>query len=70
MIKKQVGKERDYSAYTSTHSTIHRCEGSQDRNSNRAGSWRRELMQRQCERWSAAYRLVLHDLLDLLSYRT
>jgi hypothetical protein len=44
MTKKQVGEERIYLAYTSMLLFI--IEGSQDRNSNRAGSWRQELMQR------------------------
>ena len=43
-------------------------EGSQDRNSNRAGTWRQELMQRP---WSsAAHWLAPHGLIRLLSYRT
>ena len=41
--KKQVEEERVYLAYTSTLPFT--TEGSQDRNSNRAGSWRQELMQ-------------------------
>jgi hypothetical protein len=36
MIKKQVGEEKVYSAYTSTSLFI--IEGSQDRNSHRAGT--------------------------------
>jgi hypothetical protein len=41
--------------------------GNQDRNSNRAGTWRQGLMQRP---WSCAlYFLVSHGLLSLLSYR-
>jgi hypothetical protein len=44
MIKKQVGRERVYLAYTSTLLFI--TKGSQDRNSSRAGNWRQELMQR------------------------
>jgi hypothetical protein len=43
-------------------------EGSQDRNSNRAGTWRQELMQRLWR--SAAYWLVPHGFLNLISYRT
>jgi hypothetical protein len=43
MTKKQVGEERDYSAYTSTLLFI--TKGSQDRNSHRAETWRQELMQ-------------------------
>jgi hypothetical protein len=44
MTKKQAGEERVYlaSAFTSLFVT----DGSQDRNSNRAGTWRQELMQR------------------------
>ena len=42
--------------------------GSQDRHSNRAGTWRQELRQRP---WSsAALWLVSHSLLSLLPYRT
>jgi hypothetical protein len=44
MTKKQVGEERVYPPYTSTALSIN--EGSQDRNSSRAGTWRQELMQR------------------------
>ena len=44
------------------------AEGSQDRNSNRAGTWRQELMQRP---WRiAVYWVASHGLLSLLSYRT
>jgi hypothetical protein len=43
-------------------------EGSQDRNSHRAGTWRQELMQRPWK--DAADRLVPQDLLSLLSHRT
>jgi hypothetical protein len=43
-------------------------EGSQDRNSDRAGTWRQEQVQKP---WGvAAYWLVPHSLLSLLSYRT
>jgi hypothetical protein len=44
MTKKEVGEERVYSAYTSILLFI--TEGSQGRNSNRAGSWRQKRMQR------------------------
>jgi hypothetical protein len=44
MIKKQVGEERVYSAYTSTSLCI--TKGSQNRDSHRAGTWRQELMQK------------------------
>ena len=43
-------------------------EGNQDRNSNRKGTWRQDLMQRP--RRSAAYWLTPHGLLILRSYRT
>ena len=66
MTKKQVGEERVYVAYTSALLFI--TEGSQDRNSNRAGTWRQELMQRSWR--NAAYWLAHHDLLKLLYYRT
>jgi hypothetical protein len=55
-----------YLAHTSTSLLI--TEGSQDRNSSMAGTWRQELMQRP--RRDAAYWLAHHDLLSLLSYRT
>ena len=64
--QKQGRKERVYWAYTSTSPFI--IEGSQDRNSLRAGTWRQELVQRP--RRGAAYWLAPHDLLSLLSYRT
>jgi hypothetical protein len=44
MIRKQVGEERVYLAYTSMSLFI--IEGSQDRNSNMAGTWSQELMHR------------------------
>jgi hypothetical protein len=44
MTKEQVGEKRVYSAYISTLLFINK--GSQDRNSQRAGTWRQELMQR------------------------
>ena len=62
MTKKQVGEESVYSAYTSILVFI--TKGSLDRHSNRAGTWRQELMQRPWRR--AAYWLVLHGLLSLL----
>lgn len=43
-------------------------EGSQDGNSNRAGTWKQELTQRSWR--GAAYRLAPHGLLSLLSYST
>jgi hypothetical protein len=42
--QKQIGKKRVYLAYSSTLLFI--IEGRQDRNSNRAGTWRKKLMQR------------------------
>jgi hypothetical protein len=47
MTKKQVGKERVYSAYTSTLLFI--TKRSQDWNSHQAGTWKQELMQRHGE---------------------
>ena len=62
----QIGEERVHLAYISTLLFI--IEGSQDRNSNRAGTWRQE------ETWKpwrgAAYWLAPCGLLSLLSYRT
>ena len=49
-------EERIYSAYTSTWLFI--TKGSQDRNSNRAGTWRQELMQKP-------WRVLLTGLLPL-----
>ena len=64
MTKKKVGEERVY--LTSTLLFI--TKGSQDRNSNKAGTWRQESMQRL---WRvAAYWLAHPGLLNLLSYRT
>jgi hypothetical protein len=65
ITKKQVGEERVYSAYTFTLLFIPK--GSQDRSSQRAGTWRQELMQRPWR--DAAYWLVSSGLLSLLSYR-
>jgi len=62
----QVGKERVYLAYTST--SLFFTEGSQDRNSSRAGPWRQELMKRPWR--DAAYWLAHHGLLSLFYYRT
>jgi hypothetical protein len=44
MARHQVGEEYVYLAYASTLLII--TEGSQDRNSSRAGTWRQELIQR------------------------
>jgi hypothetical protein len=64
--KKHIGKEKVYSAYTSTCSLS--CpEGSQDSNSRKAGTWSQELMQRPWE--SAAHWFLHHDLFNLHSYR-
>jgi hypothetical protein len=66
MIKKLVGEERVYLAYTSISLFI--TEGSQDRDSNRPVTWRQELMQRP---WRGTpYWLAPHGLLSLFSYRT
>jgi hypothetical protein len=64
--QKAVREERVYSAHTSTAWFI--FGGSQVRNSNRAGTWRQELMQRPWR--GAAYWLAPHGLLSLLCYRT
>ena len=47
--KKQVREKRVYLVYSSI--SLFYIEGSQDRNSNRAGSWRQELMQKS---WKGA----------------
>jgi hypothetical protein len=44
MTKKQLEEEKVYLSYISTVQSI--SEGSQDRNSNRTGTWRQELMPR------------------------
>jgi hypothetical protein len=44
MTKKQVGEERIHLGYTSMLLVF--TEGSQDRNTDRTGTWRQELMQR------------------------
>jgi hypothetical protein len=63
--QRQVGEENVYLASTST--TLFIIAGSQDRNSNWAGTWRQELRQRPWK--GAAYWLALHGLLSLLSNR-
>jgi hypothetical protein len=61
----KVGEERVYLAYMSTALFI--PEGSQDRNSSRAGTWRQELMQRSWR--DAAHWLASRGLFSLLSNR-
>ena len=63
--QKQLGEERVYLVSTSRSLFIIR--NHQDRNSNRAGTWRQELMQRPWR--DTAYWLSHHSLLSLLSYR-
>jgi hypothetical protein len=53
-------------AYTSK--LLFNIEGSQDRNSNKAATWKQEVMRRSWR--DAAYWPALHDLPSLLSYRT
>jgi hypothetical protein len=52
--QKQIGEERVYVAYSS--SSLFFNEGSQNRNSSRAGTWRQELMQKPWR--GAVYRLA------------
>jgi hypothetical protein len=66
MTMKQVVEERVYSAYISTLLFI--TKGSQDRNSQRTGTWRQELMKRPWR--NVTYWLAYPGLLSLLSYRT
>jgi hypothetical protein len=66
MTKKQAGEERVYLGYTFT--LLFTNKGSQNRNSDRVGTWRQELMQRSWR--DAAYWLASPGLLSLLSYRT
>jgi hypothetical protein len=66
ITKTKVPEERVYSAYTSTLLFI--IEESQHRNSNRAGTWRQELMQRPWR--GAAYWVASLGMLSLFSYRT
>ena len=60
------GEERVYLAYASLSLFIKK--GSQDRNTNRAGTWREKMMQRLWR--GATYWLAHHSLLSLFSYRT
>ena len=62
---KQIGEETVYFSYISRSLFI--IEGSQDRNSNRAGTWRQELMKRPS---GAVYWLSPCGLLGMLSDRT
>jgi hypothetical protein len=64
--QKQLKEESICLAYTST--SLFFTEASQDRNSNRAGNWRQELMQRP--KRGIAYWLAPHGLLSLFSYGT
>jgi hypothetical protein len=69
-MKHQVQKAswggRDYLTYTSISLLI--IKGSQDRNLNKAGTWKQELMQRP---WMGAdFWLAPCGLLNLLSYKT
>jgi hypothetical protein len=66
VTKKQVGEERLHLACTSTLLFI--TKGSEDRNSQRAGTWRQELIERPWR--GAAYSIVSPGLLSLLFYRT
>ena len=52
--QKQVGEERVYLVYVFMALSV--MEGSQDRNSNMAGTWRQELMQRPW--WRVAFWLA------------
>ena len=60
MTKKQVGEERVYLTYTCTSLFI--IQRSQDRNSNRAGTWRQASMQRLWK--GTSYCLVPHGFLS------
>lgn len=66
MAKSNFGEERAYLPNASILLLI--IEGSQDKNSNRAGTRRQELVQRPQR--STTYWLVLHGLLRVLFYRT
>jgi hypothetical protein len=66
MTEKQVGEERVYSAYM--FALLFITEESQDGNSNKEGSRRKELMQRPWR--NVAFWLAPHGLLTLLSCRT
>jgi len=63
--QKQVGEVRIYLTYTFASWSI--TEGTQDRNTTRAGTWRQELKQMP---WSGAvFWLAPHVLFNLLSYK-
>ena len=64
MTKSRLGEERVYLAYISAAPLI--AGGSQDRNSNRDGTCRQELIQRPQK--SATYWLAPHGLLNLLFF--
>jgi hypothetical protein len=63
MTKRQVGEERGLFGLRFSISFI---EGSQGRNSHKAGTWRQELMQRPWR--DVVYWFTPHGLLSLLSY--
>ena len=63
--QKRLGKE---TAYFSLQQSGHITEGSQGRNSHRAGFWRQELTQRPWR--NIPYWLASHGLLSLLSHTT
>ena len=62
--QKQLGKERIYLAYTSP--SLFTIEGSQSRNSNKAETWKEELMHGGV----LLTGLLPHGFLSLVSYRT
>jgi hypothetical protein len=66
MTKKQIKEERVSLAYTFVSLFI--TKRSQDSNSNSAGTWGQEVIQRPWR--GAAYWLAPHGLLSLLSYGT
>jgi hypothetical protein len=64
MTKKYIGEERVYSAYIAT--LIFLTKGNQDRDSQKTGTWRQELMQRPWR--SSAYWIASLGLFSLFSY--